>query len=160
MYDGTTKLCLFNLLSRYSRPPVRPQSQAIHEPSQLLNTKSDISTPAGKRDTLWKLARIIKRKEQHVPSWSAFNAFITDKSPPVVAVRYMPFIRASPTDYSTIYPATALFLRNAGESIVPVPSRCPWIYGLWYNKLFFQNRKNNCFHKTSEALGGAERPKS
>lgn len=42
-------------------------------------------------------------EKQHVPSWSAFNAFITDKSPPVVAVRYMPFIRAS--SYSTVYTA-------------------------------------------------------
>ncbi|KAF3859803.1 hypothetical protein F7725_000058 [Dissostichus mawsoni] len=92
-------------LHRYSKPTVRPELQAIHEPSQLLNANSDISTAAGKRDTLWKLARIIKDREQHVPSWSAFNAFITNKSSPVVAVQYMPFIRAAPTYYSTIYTA-------------------------------------------------------
>jgi len=96
-------------LSRYSRP----EPQAIHEPSQLLNAKSDISTPAGKRDTQWKLARISKGKEQNVPSWSALNAFITDKSPKVIDVRYMPFIIASPIDYSrnlhsTDSPYTAL----------------------------------------------------
>lgn len=103
MYDGTTKTCLF--IVRYLRPPVRPEPQAIPAPSQLLNAKSDISTTAGKRDTLWKLAWINKEEGQHVPSWSAFNAFITDKSLPVVTVRYMPFLRASPTDYYTIYTA-------------------------------------------------------
>ena len=103
MHECPTKLCLF--ISRYSRPPVRPEPPAIHEPSEILKGKTEVFIPAGKRDILWKLARMYKGEEQHVPSWSAFNAFITDKSPPVAAVRYMPFIRASPTDYSTIYTA-------------------------------------------------------
>ena len=40
---------------------------------------------------------------QSIPSWSASNAFLSEQNLPVATTSYLPFIRAQPTDLSTIY---------------------------------------------------------
>ena len=64
---------------------------------------------------LWKVSRIAKEREQRIPGWSAFNAYISMSDIPVATVLYMPFIRASPSDLSTIYTSLLQLTKLAEE---------------------------------------------
>ena len=86
---------------RYIKPPRRPEPPAV--PPQLLKSDQTKAQGAEDQDLLWKVSRIAKEREQRIPGWSAFNAYISISDIPVATVLYMPFIRASPSDLSTIY---------------------------------------------------------
>ena len=55
------------------------------------------------KDLAWKVYRIASDEKQVVPSWTASNAFLSERNLPVATTCYLPFIRAPPTDLSTIY---------------------------------------------------------
>lgn len=58
-----------------------------------------------KRDMAWKMIRLIKEGQQYIPAWSAFNEFVSEAPCQITTVKYLPFLRAPPTDLSTIYTA-------------------------------------------------------
>ena len=86
--------------SRYIKPHKRPEPPVVTEP---LQTSPELANKAEKRDLSWKLVRLSSQKSQDVPTWSAFNAYTTERSCPVAVVRYLPFLRSSPSNLSTIY---------------------------------------------------------
>lgn len=61
----------------------------------------------------------MKEGQQNVPAWSAFNEFVSPPTCQVTTVKYLPFLRAPPTDLSTIYTALVNlveFASNLGQS--------------------------------------------
>ena len=54
-------------------------------------------------DMLWHLTRLLDSGGNNVPAWTGFNSFLSSNVPPLTSVSYMPFIRAPPSDLSTIY---------------------------------------------------------
>ena len=97
-----------DIIHMYIKPHTRP------EPAQVLNLSSTTSTPtqaihlhsiaaADKKDITWQVVRRGKDTKQEVPAWTAYNSYLSTQDLPVTTVRYLPFIRASPTELSTIY---------------------------------------------------------
>lgn len=70
---------------------------------------------AENKDFLWKVRRIVKEKEQRIPGWSAFSAYVSMSDIPVATVQYMPLKRASPSDLSTIYTSLLQLTQLAEE---------------------------------------------
>jgi hypothetical protein len=91
-------------LHRYTKPAQRPEPFLI---SHVSATEPDVTSSSvaagGSRDLVWKLARLNKGEIPNIPAWTAFNAFLTDSELPVARIRYLPFIRAPPSDLTTIY---------------------------------------------------------
>ncbi len=92
----------FNCDYRYIKSTKRPEPPELAQP-ELLHTNTTISKAAEDRDLVWKLSRNVIENQQHVPAWSAFNAFTSDTACSVASVLYLPFIRESPSELSTIY---------------------------------------------------------
>lgn len=91
-----TSLCYyFDTGYRYIKPPKRPEPPVIPQ-TEMLDSNTAVSKAADDRDLVWKLSRNQTEKQQHIPAWSAFNAFTSSTAPPVASVVYMPFIRESP----------------------------------------------------------------
>ena len=89
---------------RYQKPAHRPQPTQALDNSFMSSNISVVSADAVRRDLLWKASRISEAENiQRVPSWTGFNSFVTQTTQPVAMIRYLPFIRAPPTDLSTIY---------------------------------------------------------
>ncbi len=82
----------FNCDYRYIKSTKRPEPPALAQP-ELLHTNTTISKAAEDRDLVWKLSRNVIENQQHVPAWSAFNAFTSDTACSVASVLYLPFIR-------------------------------------------------------------------
>ncbi len=53
-------------------------------------------------DLAWKVSRKAVDDHQSISSWTASNAFLSEQNLPVATTRYLPFIRAPPTDLTTI----------------------------------------------------------
>ena len=51
---------------------------------------------------VWK---ILRQRDLNgvLPAWSGFNSLVTEADIPVATVRYLPFLHAPPTEFSTIY---------------------------------------------------------
>ncbi|KAL7379980.1 hypothetical protein ABVT39_009485 [Epinephelus coioides] len=88
-------------VQRYITPSRRPEPPAVEQ--QVIKSDSTKSQTAEGQDLLWKISRVMKEDKQRIPGWSAFNAYISTSGIPIATVQYMPFIRASPSDLSTIY---------------------------------------------------------
>jgi len=58
---------------------------------------------AESKDLAWKVSRRAFDDHQGVPSWTASNAFLSERNLPIATTCYLPFIRAPPTDLTTIY---------------------------------------------------------
>ena len=54
-------------------------------------------------DLALKVSRKTLDDHQSIPSWTASNAFLSEQNLPVATTCYHPFIRAPPTDLTTIY---------------------------------------------------------
>lgn len=106
------KTCLVSNF-RYIKPARRPEPQAVLP--QALKSDSTIAKEAKDQDLLWKVSRIMNEKEQRIPGWSAFNAYVSMSDIPLATVQYMPFIRVSPSDLSTIYTALLKLTQLAQE---------------------------------------------
>ena len=63
---------------------------------------SDFKT-AESSDLAWKVSRKTVDDHQSIPSWTSSNAFLSEQNLPVATTCYLPFIRAPPTDLTTIY---------------------------------------------------------
>ncbi|KAG1673356.1 Ankyrin-1 [Nymphon striatum] len=48
-------------------------------------------------------ARAAANEKSYIPAWSGFNCLVSTTKVPVAVIRYLPFINANPSDYSTIY---------------------------------------------------------
>ena len=69
---------------------------------------------AVQRDLIWKIGRFNKPIVGNpLPAWSGFNTITSDASPTVALVRYLPFIRAPPTDFDTIHTILAKLVKLA-----------------------------------------------
>ncbi|KAG1698812.1 hypothetical protein GQR58_005642 [Nymphon striatum] len=55
------------------------------------------------RDLFWVIARAAANEKLYIPAWSGFNCLVSTTKVPVAVIRYLPFINANPSDYSTIY---------------------------------------------------------
>ena len=67
-----------------------------------------------KRDLVWNMARTCLEKS-HIPAWGGFNALVSETAAPLTRVRYLPFINALPSDYSTIYTTLVKLVHLATE---------------------------------------------
>ena len=54
-------------------------------------------------DLAWKVSRTTVDDHQSIPSWTSSNVFLSEQNLPVATTCYLPFIRAPPTDLTTIY---------------------------------------------------------
>ena len=70
-----------------------------------MHTTSDSYEEAEKYDLLWKLGRFSRDNDadQKLPAWTGFNSILSVKDLPIATIRYMPFLRAPPSEMSTIY---------------------------------------------------------
>ncbi|KAK1904701.1 Beta-glucanase [Dissostichus eleginoides] len=99
-------------VQRYIKPGRRSEPPAVLP--QILKSDRTKAQAAEGQDLLWKVSRIMK-EEQRIPGWSAFNAYLSTSDIPLTTVQYMPFIRASPSDLSTIYTALLQLTQLAQE---------------------------------------------
>ena len=99
---------------RYIKSTKRPEPPELPQP-ELLHANTTVSKAADDRDLVWKLARNVRENQQQVPAWSAFNVFTSDTACSVASVLYMPFIRESPSELSTIYTSTVRLVQLAAE---------------------------------------------
>ena len=68
------------------------------------------------KDFMWEVAQNSGDDNSSIPSWSGFNALVTTNTVPVTKIRYLPFINASPCDFSTIF-TTLLRLVHISEEL-------------------------------------------
>jgi len=89
---------------RYNKLAKRPEPPPVNDVS-LIDVDKDSSElkAAESKDLAWKVYRIANEEKQAVPSWTESNAFLSERNLPVATTCYLPFIRAPPTDLSTIY---------------------------------------------------------
>lgn len=89
---------------RYNKPSKRPEPPTVTDVSLIdIDQHSSEIKAAECKDLAWKVSRIVKDDKQAVPSWTATNAFLSERNLPIATTCYLPFIRAPPTDLSTIY---------------------------------------------------------
>ena len=99
-------MCFYLLSRRYNKPPQRPEPPSVQSSSTTeVQIRDPNYTDAEKHDLLWTLGRLHRANDvqQMIPAWSGYNSTISDANLPITNIRYMPFLRASPTDLSTIY---------------------------------------------------------
>lgn len=87
-------------ISFFSKPHTRAEPKRIAETS-VFGVQADCHRQAVIRDLAWKISRIFE--DISLPAWSGFNAMVSESEIPVAIVRYLPFIKAPPTDFSTVY---------------------------------------------------------
>ena len=78
-------------------------------------------------DLAWKVYRKTVNDNQSIPSWTASNAFLSEQNLPVATTCYLPFIRATPTDLTTIYTILLRLVHIAEKldrSHILVPADC------------------------------------
>ena len=68
-----------------------------------VNRHSSEFKAAESSDLAWKVSRKTVDDHQNIPSWTSSNAFLSEQNLPVATTCYLPFIRAPPTDLTTIY---------------------------------------------------------
>ena len=91
-------------LSIFNKPHKRPEPKQVAEDSifsvQDVNSHKQVEVC----DFVWKFCRNIDDIAS-LPAWSGFNAILSQSSISVANVRYLPFISAPPSDFSTVYTA-------------------------------------------------------
>ena len=92
-------------LQLYRKPANKPEPEEDTEVSKVVM-----------KDFVWEVARTFGDGKTSIPAWSGFNALVSDRIVPVAKVRYLPFINASPSDFSTIF-TTLLKLVNISEEL-------------------------------------------
>ena len=107
-----TSHCTEESLSIYSKPHKRPEPKHVAEKSILYVSSEYCNKQVEMCDLVWKIYRNIDDMS-FLPAWSGFNAMVSLSSIPVANVRYLPFISAPPTDFSTIYTAILRLLSIA-----------------------------------------------
>ena len=68
-----------------------------------VNRDSSEFKTAESSDLAWKVSQKTVEDHQSIPSWTSSNAFLSEQNLPVATTCYLPFIRAPPTDLTTIY---------------------------------------------------------
>ena len=68
-----------------------------------VNIDSSEFKTAESSDLAWKVSRKTVDDHQSIPSSTSSNAFLPEQNLPVATTCYLPFIRAPPTDLTTIY---------------------------------------------------------
>ena len=89
---------------RYSKPSRRPEPTAVSSLG-ITDVRHDCNIAADNLDLIWLLGRqaSASNERQKIPAWTGFNTVISECNLPVSSVSYMPFLRGSPSDLSTIY---------------------------------------------------------
>ena len=98
-------------LQLYRKPANKPEPNVIYQSEE----DTDVSKVVMK-DFVWEVARTYGDGKTSIPAWSGFNALVSDRIVPVAKIRYLPFIKASPSDFSTIF-TTLLKLVNISEEL-------------------------------------------
>ena len=99
------------LIQCYRKPAKKPDPSITYQ----LENKTDFSMVLIK-DFIWEVARNSGDDNSSIPAWSVFNAIVSTKTVPVAKIRYLPFINASPSDFSTIF-TTLLRLVHISEEL-------------------------------------------
>ena len=95
---------LVSSLYRFKKPSQRPEpEQVIEKTVTAVDRNSACYITAANKDAIYLLCRYGKAADQNIPAWTGFNSVLSDKALPVTTIGYLPFIRASPSDPSTIY---------------------------------------------------------
>ena len=105
---------------------------------------------AKETDLVWRLVHFVQSKTA-VPGWKGFNSLFSEKEPQVTRVRYLPFIHASPSDFSTIFTALLALTKIAdqlGQSHIMITADMS-IYMkaqeiIWNNPNELRNRVTMC----------------
>ncbi|KAG1651526.1 hypothetical protein GQR58_026968 [Nymphon striatum] len=77
-------------------------SRRVHN-FDLLDEPGKLLMQVVTRDLFWVIARAAANKKSYIPAWSGFNCLVSTTKVPVAVIRYLPFINANPSDYSTVY---------------------------------------------------------
>ena len=93
-------MCLFHRHDKPARRPEPPKMSSI----SVVQPKEKESKGARLHDLIWAVGRIHtpEGEGQKIPAWSGFNAIQSERNLPPVSIRYMPFLRASPTELSIL----------------------------------------------------------
>ena len=92
-------------LSIFNKPHIRPEPRRVTEGCIFTTDLQYMSSckQAKKGDLVWKLCR--KKDNTSLPAWSGFNTMVSQTNVAVAHVRYLPFINAPPSNFSTVYTA-------------------------------------------------------
>ena len=90
-------------LKRYVKPHSRPEPRGLDSSSVLEVKKGDTYMRCVLTDLFWQLTRMVMGEACSVPAWSGFNSVLCETNLPVATIRYLPFIHAPPSEFSTIF---------------------------------------------------------
>ena len=90
-------------LQRYAKPRSRPEPRGLDSSSTLEVKKCDGYMRSAVTDLVWQLTRMLLGEACSVPAWSGFNSVLSETFLPVATIRYLPFVHAPPSDFSTIF---------------------------------------------------------
>jgi len=90
-------------LKRYAKPHSRPVPRGLDSSSVLEVKKGDTYMRSVLSDLFWQLTRMVMGEACSVPAWSGFNSVLCETNLPVATIRYLPFIHAPPSEFSTIF---------------------------------------------------------
>ena len=99
------------LIQCYRKPAKKPEPSITYQSEN----KTDFLMVLIK-DFIWEVARNSGDDNSSIPAWSGFNALVSTKTVPVAKIRYLPFINASLSDFSTIF-TTLLRLVHISEEL-------------------------------------------
>lgn len=91
-------------LSIFNKPHIRPEPKRVAEESIFSTHNVNLHWQVETYDLDWKLCRNTNDMT-FLPAWSGFNAMVSQTDIPVPNVRYLPFISAPPSNFSTVYTA-------------------------------------------------------
>ena len=95
------------------KPPVKAFINSVKQ--EWYTSGSALDDSASRMDLAWALVRMLSTKllevvlcpmkpnQQKIPSWSGFNALVSQASPSITEAGYCPMINHSPTETSTVY---------------------------------------------------------
>ena len=103
-------------IQRYPKPHRKTEPARVPSVSMLEVQKSESYSSSLLRDLIWELTKNVKHRSSSIPAWSGFNSMVSDASVPVATIRYLPFIHAPPSDFSTIF-TTLIKLVSVAEHL-------------------------------------------
>lgn len=90
-------------LKRYQKPHSRPEPRGLDSSSALEVKKGDTYMRSVSTDLFWHLTRMVMGEACSVLAWSGFNSVLCETNLPVATIRYLPFIHAPPSEFSTVF---------------------------------------------------------
>ena len=95
-YEGSS-------IIRYTKPHQRSEPTCSPTTQSFDIVQGVLYLCALVKDFIWALTHSTFGEQSYLPSWNGFNMLVCNKVSPVANIKYLPFIRAPPSDFSTIY---------------------------------------------------------